>query len=250
MRRLGVLTVCMASLLTVFSLVSGRAYSGGAQPKVEVKPDTFDFGTVEEGAKPMAVFTIKNVGNADLIIYDAKPSCGCTVAKLSSKNLAPGQEATLEAVYNSHNASGAVSKSVSINTNDNAVPVVVVRITGNVKAVPGPEASLSVYNLSNLQLPVGGSDKRSISLSNTGELELTISEVSATPGLTATLDQYAIEPGKTTKVTLKLKPGETRVMDVTIAPKATTGSFQEVLTIKSDAKRKPTMMFIAQGNIQ
>jgi hypothetical protein len=220
------------------------------QPKVEINPSSYDFGTVNEGDKATAVFNIKNTGDADLIIYDAKPSCGCTVAKLSSKDVKPGETATLEAVYNSINASGQVHKNIAVSTNDPKSQMVNLPITGTVKALPSPDIMLSSFNVTNLQLSAGGKETRSIKISNTGVMELVISEVSTTPGITVTIDGQIIKEAQTVKMTLALKPGETKVMDVTVTPKGGNGGFQEFVTIRSNSKHRPVVTFVAQGVVQ
>ncbi len=235
---------------------SAEAATGAAaeakSPKLEATPDSFDFGTVEEGEKPMAVFTLKNTGGSELVIYDAKPSCGCTLAKLSSKQLMPGETATLEAVYNSHNARGGkVSKYVTVKTNDPKNPSKVLRITGEVKAKPAAELRLSQYRVDNLNLTPGAVEKRKVQLSNSGQMELDITEMTTTQGISAKLGKYEVEPGKTVKMQMALQPGEAMEMDVEIAPKqAAKGNFQELITIRSNSKGRAATSYLARGVIQ
>ena len=40
-----------------------------------------DFGTIEEGETVQTTFNFTNTGKADLLIVDARGSCGCTVPK-------------------------------------------------------------------------------------------------------------------------------------------------------------------------
>ena len=42
-----------------------------------------DFGTIEEGETVQTTFNFTNTGKVDLLIVDARGSCGCTVPKLS-----------------------------------------------------------------------------------------------------------------------------------------------------------------------
>jgi len=238
----------------LFLLFSGVAFSEGAtqkQPRVSIVPDKIDFGTIDEGSSISMTFTIKNAGTADLIIYDAKPSCGCTVAKLSNKEVAPGKEATLETVYSSHvNGTGPINKAIIVSTNDPVEPTVVLNISGNVKAVPGPEITLSMYSAANIQIPAGGTEKRSLTITNAGQTDLTVSDISTTPGISINVGDLYAGPGRSTRLELVLKPGESKVIEVTIAPKAASGIFQEVLSITSNSKKMPNTLFIAGGVIQ
>ncbi|MBI5190405.1 MAG: DUF1573 domain-containing protein [Nitrospirae bacterium] len=245
----------LVSLLAVISLVVLLAASGTAlcedipvkQPKIEATPASFNFGEVKEGEKPAVKYTLKNTGNADLIIYEAKPSCGCTVANLSSKKLAPGATATLEAVYNSHNASGAIHKTINVSSNDPKTPNISLGITGTVKAEPAPDIMLDAFNAVNLKLAPGKAETRAIRVSNPGQLDLSITEITASQGITARIADVYVEAGKTVKPSLVIKPGETRVLDITIIPNTTGGNFQEVLTIRSNSKRRSSVSFVANG---
>ena len=38
-----------------------------------------DFGTIQEGERVETIFTFTNTGKSDLVIVDARGSCGCTV---------------------------------------------------------------------------------------------------------------------------------------------------------------------------
>ena len=221
-----------------------------AQPQAEVSPMSVDFGTVDEGVKSKATFTIKNAGKADLMILDVRPTCGCTVANLSSKQVAPGASATLDAVYDSHNASGAVHRYINVRTNDPKMESFSLGIIANVIPKPAPEITLSLYNAMNLQLGAGKSEKRDITVTNSGVMDLVLSEVTTSPGISATMDKDVFAAGQMTKAGITMKPGETRTLSITVAPKRPAGYFQEVLTIRSNAKRLPAASFIAQGIIQ
>lgn len=238
--------------LAVFLWAGGALPAGAAsgQPRVVVFPQSYNFGTVNEGDKAKAVFRIKNTGDVDLIIYDVRPSCGCTVANLSSKKLKPGETATLEAVYNSVNANGTIYKNVVVNTNDPGARTINLPITGTVKAVPQPDIMLSLFNVTNLQLPAGGKATRDVKITDTGQTDLVINEITTSPGMKATLDDRIIGEGQTVKMALTIKPGASKVMGITVMPRNIKGNFQEIVTIRSNSRRRPAVTFIAQGVVQ
>jgi hypothetical protein len=249
MREKAALICAVAALFLTFSFCA-TASAGEAMPKVEITPATVNLGTIDEGVKAKATFTIKNAGNADLIIYDVRPTCGCTIANLSSKIIAPGKAATVQAFYNSQNASGLIRKYINVQTNDVKAGNVSLILTANVKAKPAPDIAFSVYVIANIQVPPGGSTQRSIAISNPGQMDLVINEIAATPGIQADIDGVKAESGKATKTSVTIKPGEFKKMDVTITPKNLKGNFQEVLTIRSNARRNPVRTFIVQGLVQ
>jgi len=77
----------------------------------------FDFGVIKEGDKVEHVFSFKNTGNADLIIEDAKGSCGCTVPDFKKDPIKPGETSTMKVSFNSTGKPGQQQKSVTIKAN-------------------------------------------------------------------------------------------------------------------------------------
>lgn len=86
-------------------------------PKMEIAPETKDAGTVAKGQVVEAVFVVKNTGGSDLVISDARPSCGCTVASFD-KVIKPGSEGKIHSSVDTKSFSGPISKSVLVVTND------------------------------------------------------------------------------------------------------------------------------------
>ena len=93
------------------------------QPAAENAIMTFDkashdFGTITEGDVVKTTFTFTNTGKFDLLIVDAKGSCGCTVPKFP-KNvpIAPGETGEILVSFDSNNKPNLQQKSVTINAN-------------------------------------------------------------------------------------------------------------------------------------
>ena len=77
-----------------------------------------DFGTINEGDKVTTKFSFTNTGNADLIIVDARGSCGCTVPEYPKNTpIAPGQSQTITVNFDSSNKPGLQQKSVTLSAN-------------------------------------------------------------------------------------------------------------------------------------
>jgi hypothetical protein len=128
MRQIGRLScLAVAGLLVVTALEAQKAPAAkpvakapaksAAAPRIEVSPETKDAGTVAKGAVVDATFVVKNNGGSDLIISDARPSCGCTVASFD-KVIKPGQEGKIQSSVDTKSFSGPISKSVLIVSND------------------------------------------------------------------------------------------------------------------------------------
>jgi len=232
-------------------LFAGVAYAADvAVPKIEVTPGTYDFGTISDDIKSNATFIIKNTGNADLIIYEARPTCGCTVANLTSKKLAPGETSRLDAVYDSHNANGQIHRFINVKSNDPKMETLSLGLTAVVSPKPAPDINLSTFSVPNLQMSRGGKEKRTIKVTNPGQMALVIEEITASAGVTAEIGKLRVNPAQTVKTAITLKPGESADMDLVIAPTINAGNFQELVTIRSNSIRKPAVTVIIQGVVQ
>ncbi|MBM2816844.1 MAG: hypothetical protein HW421_3606 [Ignavibacteria bacterium] len=106
------LTIAIAVLL-----FTATAYS---QPKLDIiGGDTHDWGKVKPKDSPLTTkIKIVNTGDKKLIINEVKPGCGCTTAPLDKKELEQGDTATMSVSLNLGAGGGAVTKSISIMSND------------------------------------------------------------------------------------------------------------------------------------
>ena len=86
-------------------------------PKIEIGQETRDMGTVPKGQVIETDFVFKNSGGSDLIISDARPSCGCTVSSFD-KVVKPGAEGKIHTSVDTKSFSGPISKSVLVVSND------------------------------------------------------------------------------------------------------------------------------------
>jgi len=106
-----------------------------SSPKITFEETTYDFGKVERGKKITHYFNFKNTGDEVLEIIKVKKSCGCQLAKTTKKYLKPGESAKIMVVYDSKGYSGAVSKIVTVKSNDPANPEVTLTIKGFVESM-------------------------------------------------------------------------------------------------------------------
>ena len=140
MRQLGRLAcLAVAGLFVVAGLEAQKApakpavvKAAASAPKIEVLPETKDAGTVAKGQVVQATFAVRNGGGSDLIISDARPSCGCTVASFD-KVIKPGAEGKIVSNVDTKSFSGPISKSVLIVSNDPERPQMNIFIKALVK---------------------------------------------------------------------------------------------------------------------
>lgn len=89
----------------------------GKVPVIKFAESEFDFGNIKAGDKVEHTFAFTNEGTADLIISDAKASCGCTVPDWTKEPVAPGKSGEVHVVFNSTGKSGQQSKTVTLTLN-------------------------------------------------------------------------------------------------------------------------------------
>src|SRR5450759_3906684 len=75
--------------------------------------ETFDYGKVKQNVPPTATFVVTNIGTEPLIIEQANPTCGCTIADYTKLPIAPGQTGFIKATYNAV-AIGGIHKTLTV----------------------------------------------------------------------------------------------------------------------------------------
>jgi hypothetical protein len=106
-------------------------------PVFAFEKDAHDFGTIIQGEKVSYSFKFTNTGKGDLIITDAKGSCGCTVPSYPGAPIAPGGEGIIDIVFNSDGKSGQQNKKVTLTAN--TVPNTTVLAINGMVEVPVTE---------------------------------------------------------------------------------------------------------------
>ncbi len=86
-------------------------------PVVKIDKETHDFGTINEGDVVETEFIITNKGESNLLISDAKASCGCTVPQWPKEPIKPGSSAPIKVSFNSSGKPGNQNKTVTLTTN-------------------------------------------------------------------------------------------------------------------------------------
>jgi hypothetical protein len=77
----------------------------------------YDFGTVNEGEIVETTFRVTNSGTTDLVITDAKVTCGCTVPIWPKKPIKPGQTEDVKVKFNTNGKKNRQQKNITLITN-------------------------------------------------------------------------------------------------------------------------------------
>ena len=136
-------------LRTVSLMLMVAAFSFGQNaPKMILEDPIKDFGTVVKGDVLEWSFTVKNTGTADLVITDARPSCGCTVAQFD-KAIKPGETGKINAKLETKDFKGVINKTITVVSNDLENPNARIFLKANIKAVVDilPDANLRFTKL-------------------------------------------------------------------------------------------------------
>lgn len=209
-----------------------------AQPKIQiVGGDTHDWGKVKAKDSPLkTVVRLKNIGNELLKITDVHPGCGCTkTAELDKKELKPGETASTEISLNFGAASGPLTKSVTITSNDPTNPstnlILKADVIRDINLIP-----TSFFTFSDMV--VGKLATASLTLQNNSTEDITITGVSALNGASLNLKKGTI-----------LKKGSKLEVIASITPKVK-GYYSTSCRIETSHPDYSAMEIPAYGNIR
>jgi len=100
------------------NIASSSMTSSSESPIMSFDKTLHDFGTVQEGETVETIFTFTNSGKSDLIIVDARGSCGCTVPEYPKNTpIPPGESGKIRVSFDSSNKPNMQQKTVTISAN-------------------------------------------------------------------------------------------------------------------------------------
>ncbi|MBY0487082.1 MAG: DUF1573 domain-containing protein [Flavobacteriaceae bacterium] len=104
-------------LFVAFVMINSVAFAqSGAKIMFKDKDNTIDYGTVtKEGDSGLRKFEFTNIGDAPLLITNAKSTCGCTVADFPKEAIMPGKSGFIEVKYNMN--PGPIRKTITVESN-------------------------------------------------------------------------------------------------------------------------------------
>jgi hypothetical protein len=104
-----------------------------AAPRIRVDPEAFDFGKALPGKSLRKEFTLRNFGDAELVIEDVKTTCGCTAAITAETRLPAGGSTQLQVTLETRSYSGKLERQVLVKSNDPTTPLLTVRVSATVE---------------------------------------------------------------------------------------------------------------------
>ena len=125
-----------ALAVATFLAVAGSADERpAAAPRIQVEPESFDFGKAQPGKTLRKEFTIRNFGDAVLVIEGVSTTCGCTAAISAQSRVEPGARTALRVTLETRSYSGKVARQVLVRSNDPKTPRLQVRVSATVEPV-------------------------------------------------------------------------------------------------------------------
>src|SRR3989475_12110820 len=117
-------------------------------PKASLASAVYDFGTVKKGAKLSQTISLRNTGDAPLIIERMTFSLPALTARVKQV-VRPGEEASLALQVDTAALSGDIEGDIVVHTNDPQAPRLSLRVQGRVRSpvevLPRPAIFLSAF---------------------------------------------------------------------------------------------------------
>ncbi|MBK7643759.1 MAG: DUF1573 domain-containing protein [Planctomycetes bacterium] len=159
----------------------------------EFGTDTHNFGKVMQGDVLNNTFSMKSSGEEDLVIKQAKPTCGCTVAQVACEQadgtmgpytfgnpIPPGRKIEILATLHTQNKRGHASSRINMFTND---PRGQVSMGLEAEVDPFFQVNPSVINFNQVSSKDQVQDKATISTTRGERIKLTAVTDSVPPGV-------------------------------------------------------------------
>jgi hypothetical protein len=87
-------------------------------PVLRISGSPFDLGKIGQHKDSRYVISLRNDGRSKLTVNAIQPNCRCITTTLASTEIRPGEESTLEIVFNPEDRLGTQQKSIMIYSND------------------------------------------------------------------------------------------------------------------------------------
>ncbi|MBN2408109.1 MAG: DUF1573 domain-containing protein [Candidatus Aminicenantes bacterium] len=241
MKRLHALKFAGAVIVLAAALLFAAAVPAAAQPRINFKETSWDFGKVKQGDLLSHEFVFKNEGNDTLIIQKVTTTCGCTAALLSAEKIPPGKEGKIEVKFDTRGYGGRVSKLLYMDSNDPKQARRQLQVTAHIETPPAPKIELDPYNYDAGLIVEGEGILAELKVMNKGELELKVefNHRNAT---------YS-SGGKAVSLPLKIAAGKEVTVEVRIPTQERTGVVREYVLIKSNDPMRTTLSMYISGYI-
>src|SRR5258708_1666693 len=214
-------------------VASGQQSTPGAAT-ITVEPASVSFGSVALGSTASQSVTITNSGGSNLKVTQASTTAaGVTITGISLPlTIEAGKQSTFDVIFAPKKA-GALSGKVSVMSDISSSPSTV-SLSGTGMAATAL-LTMSSSNLSFGKVPLGKSSALSVTLTNAGNSNVTVSKV------TVSDTRYSVSG---VSGGLILAPGQSATLDATFSP-LTAGIQSGSVTVASNATNSPAKIALS-----
>jgi hypothetical protein len=129
----GALAAALVLLLGGGDRAGSAPVAAAPAPVVRVEPAGFDFGRALPGRTVRKEFTLRNSGDAELVIDAVSTTCGCTAAIAGAKRLPPGRSTPLTVTLETRDYRGHLERRVLVRSNDPKTPLLELKVEATVE---------------------------------------------------------------------------------------------------------------------
>jgi hypothetical protein len=180
---------------------------GSPEPNITVEPESLIFDTTAVGSSSVDMLSITNTGSDTLLIYNLFSPDSIFSANLSSFDLLPSESQDVQVTFTPLQQN-AYDGDLFIISNDPETDTLVALLTG-VGFILAPKISVDPIFLTFDTTAAGSSSLKLLTIYNTGNATLTISNISSTESVFSTnLTSYDIQSGYSQMVQVAFTPTE------------------------------------------
>lgn len=205
----------------------------GPMPRAQAAETTHVFGTMSVGAEGSHAFTIRNTGEAPLVLSRGATSCTCTVSDFETaggtggatgeKTIPPGGDTTVKVTWRGKGPGGPFRQQATILTNDPLRPEIAFVIEGTV--VPSWKAVPDFVAFPKISSAAG--DTATATIFTYGTEPPTVDSLEIAAGTAG--EFFALSSAPLAAAAIAAEPGATGgfLLTVTVRPGAPLGSLRE-----------------------
>lgn len=244
-RKIAILCICflVGALAICIGLGVARGEDTGAGPRAQVDQPVYDFGAVEQFTRVRHGYVLRNAGDQELVIKRIKSSCGCTIAELNQKNLAPGESVTIFVTFNTGGRYGRQSQQVTVFTNDPVAPIIQLTIEGTVNEL----LSFDPHRLRFLDAQPGETHRQTLMVANHSDRPLKIKKIRVSDTVAIKLSAGS---GEKIRLPLTLPPGESLPIEITFTMPENELFYTARITFVLDGEPSRTIPFYLVARAQ
>jgi len=180
---------------------------GSPEPNITVEPESLIFDTTAVGSSSVDMLSVTNTGSDTLLIYNLYSPDSIFSANLSSFDLLPGESQDIQVTF-APLQQNTYEGDLFIISNDPDTDTLVVLLTG-VGFILAPKIFIDPMSLAFDTTAAGSTNLKLLTIYNTGNANLTISNISSTESVFSTnLTSYDIQPEDSQMVQVAFTPTE------------------------------------------